>query len=100
LFKKPVSWICISLILGCSRLALACTCDARVTDELILLDEIVACFNYDVVFVAENCRDLVRDPFLHQVNVDLFNVDLLIELRWKFSRLEALLINAKRHTEA
>lgn len=64
---------------------------------MILLDEVVACFHYDVVLIAEDGGDFVRDPLLHQVNVDLLNVDFLIELRWKFGRLEALLVNAERH---
>lgn len=65
----------------------------------VLLEEVVACLDYNVVFVAEDGGDLVRDPLLHQVNVDLFNVDLLIELRWKLSRLETLLVDAERHTD-
>jgi hypothetical protein len=65
----------------------------------ILLKEVVACLDYNVVFVAEDGRDLVGDPLLHQVNVDLFNVDLLIELRWKLSRLETLLVDAERHAD-
>jgi hypothetical protein len=69
-------------------------------DELILLDEVVACLDYNVVFVAEDGGDLVRDPFLHQVNVDLFNVDFLIELRWKFGRLHTLLVDTERHCES
>jgi hypothetical protein len=64
---------------------------------LILLNQVVARLDHDVVFIAEDGGDLVRDPLLHQVNVDLFNVDLLIELRWEFGRLEALLIDAHRH---
>jgi hypothetical protein len=100
LFRKPVSWIWISLILGCGWSALSHTHSARITNELILLDKIEACFDYDVVFVAENRGDLVCNPFLHQVNVDLFNVHFLVELRWKLSRLEALLVYAKRHDEA
>jgi hypothetical protein len=66
---------------------------------LVLLNKIVACLDYNVVFVAEDGGDLVRDPLLHQVNVDLFNVDLLIELRWKLGGLEALLIDAERHAD-
>lgn len=66
---------------------------------MVLLNEIVACLNYDVVFIAEDGGDFVRDPFLHQVNVDLFNVDFLIELRWELSRLEALLVDAERHDQ-
>jgi hypothetical protein len=100
LFKKPVSWICISLILGCGMSARARMHSARVAYELVLLYEIEACFHYDVVLVAEDRGDLVRDPFLHQVNVDLLNVDFLIELWWELSRFEALLINAERHDEA
>jgi hypothetical protein len=73
---------------------------ARVAYELVLLYEIEACFHYDVVLVAEDRGDLVRDPFLHQVNVDLLNVDFLIELWWELSRFEALLINTERHDEA
>jgi hypothetical protein len=67
--------------------------------ELVLLYEVEACFDHDVVLVAQNRGDLVGDPFLHQVNVDLFNVDFLIELWWELSRLEALLIDAERHGE-
>lgn len=66
---------------------------------MVLLNEIVACLDYNVVFVAEDGGDLVRDPFLHQVNVDLFNVDFRIELRWELSRLEALLVDAERHDQ-
>lgn len=65
-----------------------------------MLNQIVACFDYDVVFVAEDGGDLVRDPLLHQVNVDLLNVDFLIELRWEFSRLKALLIDAEGHVDS
>jgi hypothetical protein len=65
--------------------------------ELILLNEVVTCLDYNVVFVAEDGGDFVCDPLLHQVNVDLFNIDFLIELRWKLSRSEALLVDAKRH---
>jgi len=69
------------------------------TDKLVLLNQVVACLDHYVVFVAEDGGDLVRDPLLHQVNVDLFNVDLLIELRWEFGRPEALLVDAHRHCD-
>jgi hypothetical protein len=67
--------------------------------ELVLLDEIVACLDHNVIFVAQDGGDLVRDPLLHQVNVDLFDIDLLVKLRWELGRLEALLINAERHRD-
>jgi hypothetical protein len=67
--------------------------------ELVLFDKVVARLDYDVVFVTEDGRDLIRDPLLHQVNVDLFNVDFLVELRWKFSRPQALLVHTHRHAE-
>jgi len=65
--------------------------------KIISLKEVIARLDYDVVFVAEDGSDLVRDPLLHQVNVDLFNVDLPIELGWELSRLETLLVDAERH---
>jgi hypothetical protein len=80
--------------------ARARTHSARVAYELVLLYEVEACFNYNVVLVTENRGDLVCDPFLHQVNVDLFNVDFLIELWWELSRFEALLVNTERHGES
>jgi hypothetical protein len=64
-----------------------------------LLDEVVACLDHNVIFVAKDGGDLVRDPLLHQVNVDLFDIDLLVKLRWELGRLEALLINAERHRD-
>jgi hypothetical protein len=70
----------------------------RLSYELILLNEVVTCLDYNVVFVAEDGGDFVCDPLLHQVNVDLFKVDFLIELRWKLSRPEALLIDTERHS--
>lgn len=69
----------------------------RSTNKLVLLDEVVACLYYDIVFIAENGGDFVRDPLLHQVNIDLLNVDLLIELRWKFGSPQAFLVNAHCH---
>jgi hypothetical protein len=67
---------------------------------LVLLNKIVACLDYNVVFVAEDGGDLVRDPLLHQVDVDLFDVDLLVELGWEFGSLEPLLVDAHRHNDA
>jgi hypothetical protein len=64
-------------------------------NKLVLLDKVVARLDHNIVFVAEDGGDLVRDPFLHQVNVDLFNVDFLIELRWEFGSLHALLVDAE-----
>lgn len=75
-------------------------CSEELPYKLILLDQVVARLYDNVVLVPEDVGDLVCDPLLHQVNVDLFNVDLLIELWWKPSRLEALLVNAHRHCDA
>jgi hypothetical protein len=72
-------------------------CEA--TYKLVLLDKVVARLDYDVVFITKNGCDLVRDPLLHQVNVDLFNVNFLVELRWEFGRPQALLIHAHGHDE-
>lgn len=69
----------------------------RLACKLVLLNQIVAGLDYNIVFVAEDVGDLVGDPLLHQVNVDLLNVDLLIELGWKLGRPKALLVDAERH---
>lgn len=67
------------------------------THKLTLLNQIVACFDNNVVFVAQNVRDLLRNPLLHQINVDFLDVNLTIKLRREFRGLEALLIDAERH---
>jgi hypothetical protein len=67
------------------------------TDELVLLNQIEARLYHDIVFVAQDRGNLVRDPFLHQINVDLLNVDFLVELGREFGRLEAFLIDTERH---
>jgi hypothetical protein len=61
------------------------------TDELVLLNQIEARLYHDIVFVAQDRGNLVRDPFLHQINVDLLNVGR------EFGRLEAFLIDTERH---
>lgn len=65
--------------------------------ELILLDQVVARLDHNVVLIAEDGGDLVCNPLLHQVDVDLLNVDFLIKLRRELGCPEAFLINAKRH---
>lgn len=65
--------------------------------ELILFDEIVARLNHNVVFVAQNRRDAVCNPLLHQVNIDLLDVDFFVKLGWKFGSLEALLVDTRCH---
>jgi hypothetical protein len=62
-----------------------------------LLEEIEACVNDYVVFVAENTGDLACDPLLEEVNVHFGRVDFLIEFGWELGRFEALLINAHSH---
>jgi hypothetical protein len=64
---------------------------------LVLLNEIVACLDYDVIFVTKDGGDLVCDPFLHQIDVNPFDVDFLVKLGWELGRLESLLVNAERH---
>lgn len=71
----------------------------RVTDKLILLNEIVARLDHNVVFVTEDSGDPVSNPLLHQVDVDFLDVDLLVKLGRELCRLEALLIDAERHFE-
>jgi len=66
---------------------------------LILLNEIVARLDHNVVFVTEDSGDPVSNPLLHQVDVDLLDVDLLVKLGRELCRLETLLIDAKRHFE-
>ena len=97
LFRKPVSWIWISLIFGYRTSTKVRSCVAGLTNKLGLFDEIVTGLDHNVVFVAENGGDLVRDPFLDQVNVDLLDVDFLVKFGWELGRLEALLVDAHSH---
>jgi hypothetical protein len=94
-----VSWICISLILGYVGQQTLCCANKRVTDKLVLLDQVVTSLDHDVVFVTEDSGDPVSNPLLHQVDVDFLDVDLLVKLGWELCRLEALLVDAKRHSE-
>ena len=94
-----MSWIWISLILGCGGQQTFCCANYKFTDKLALLNQVVTCLDYDVVLVTENSGDPVSNPLLHQVNVDLLNVDLLVELGWELGRLQALLVDAGRHFE-
>lgn len=66
---------------------------------MILLNEIVARLDHNVVFVTEDSGDPVSNPLLHQVDVDFLDVDLLVKLGRELCRLEALLIDAERHFE-
>ena len=87
------------MILGCVRQQTFRRVNWRVTDKLILHNEIVARLDYNVVFVTEDSGDPVSNPLLHKVDVDFLNVDLLVELGWKLCCLETLLIDARRHFE-
>lgn len=87
------------MILGCVRQQTFRCVNWRVTDKLILLNEIVARLDHNVVFVTEDSGDPVSNPLLHQVDVDFLDVDLLVKLGRELCRLEALLIDAERHFE-
>lgn len=67
------------------------------TYELVLLNQIVAGLDHNVIFVAQDIRDLLCNPLLHQIDVDLLDVNLTIELWRKFGGLQALLVNAECH---
>lgn len=64
---------------------------------MVLLEQVEACLDDNVIIAAEDQGDLVSDPFLHQVNVDLLDVDFLVELGGELGRPKALLIDAERH---
>lgn len=60
-------------------------------------DQIEAQLNYDIVFAAEDFRDLVGYPFFYNLQVDLLHVNLLIELGRKFGRLHKSSISCGSH---
>ena len=64
---------------------------------MVLLNEIVARLDHYIILVAKNCGNPVGNPLLHQVDVDLLDVNFLVELRWELRRLEALLVDTERY---
>lgn len=55
--------------------------------ELALLNQVVAGLDYNIILVTQNLCDLLRNPLLHQINVDFLDVNLTIELRREFGGL-------------
>lgn len=60
-------------------------------------DEIEAQLNYDIIFAAQDFRDLVGNPFFYNLQVDLLHVNLLIELGREFGRLHKPSISCGSH---
>jgi hypothetical protein len=62
-----------------------------------LFQHVVASVDHDIVFIAEDCRDPVRDPLLHKIDLNFLDVDFLVKFRWELGVLETLLVDAERH---
>lgn len=61
------------------------------------VDQVEYELNDDVVFCAENLCDFSCYPFLHDLEVDLGHVDLLVEFRRELGRLEQPCVHAGSH---
>jgi hypothetical protein len=48
---------------------------------------------HDVIFVVQDPRNLIRDPFLDHRHVDLFHVHFLVELGREFRLAQQLLVD-------
>jgi hypothetical protein len=63
----------------------------------VLLKQVVTKLDNHIVVIFENVCDPSGYELLHNLNIDLLDIDALVELRRELRRLQQLRIHAHRH---